>query len=58
MAASAPRLLALLEEGASAEVVEEFAPLHPDQGGAYFANAGELSALCARCAPFLAGRSF
>lgn len=41
MAASAPRLLAVLEEGASAEVVEEFAALVPEAGGNYFVDAGE-----------------
>lgn len=38
-AAAAPRLVAMLEEGASAEIVEEFAPLDPQAGGAYFCNA-------------------
>jgi Fe-S cluster assembly protein SufD len=39
LAASAPRLLIVLEEGASAEVVEEFAPLEPAAPGAYLVAA-------------------
>jgi Fe-S cluster assembly protein SufD len=35
LAASSPRLLAVLEEGAEAEVVEEFAALDPGAGGGY-----------------------
>lgn len=40
VAASAPRLLAVLEESACAELIEEFAPLEGG-AGSYFANAGE-----------------
>ncbi|GAB4814356.1 hypothetical protein N2152v2_001402 [Parachlorella kessleri] len=36
---SAPRLLCMLEEGASAEVVEEFAPLRQDAEGGYLVTA-------------------
>ena len=39
VAATAPRLLVVLEEGAAAEVVEEFAPLAV-AAGSYLVNSG------------------